>query len=360
MLETFGAYRGPVRSWILLGALVAATSVAFEFLRLPTPLLFGGLVGALIYALARPLSPLSLPSPWFTAGQAVVGVIVGSVIDWEALGGLGADWLIVVAVSLFSVVISILAGRLLLRHGISPATATFSSVAGGAAGLTALADDLGADARVVAVLQYLRLLVVLVTLPIVVTLVLGATGTGTDFSAATDDLWTGLLYTGIAIAGGLFLGRITHLPSAPILGPLIVASLLSLVPLFESVTVNPVIVGAGYLAIGIQVGLKFTVASLRSIGAMIPTALVAIAITLVSCAGLAWVLTATAGVSGADAYLATNPGGVYAVLGMSESIGGDVGFVTAAQILRTVIILGSAPFLAVYLRRLDPPTARTD
>lgn len=360
MAPLTGSTVSAVRPWILLAVLVAAASAAFELLGLPTPLLFGGLVGALVYALARPGRPLALPKASFTAGQAVVGVIIGATIDWSSLGDLGTDWLIVLLVSCFSLVVSVLVGQLLMRHDVSRATATFSSIAGGAAGLTALAQDLGADARVVAVLQYLRLLVVLVTLPVIVAIGFGAGGDGASTITNRDsarDVAIDVALSASAIAIGLIAGKLLRLPAYAILGPLVAASLLTLIPVFEDAGVPFVVAAVGYLAIGVQVGLKFTVASVRAIGAMVPTALLTIGITLAACGGLGWLLTATTDASGLDAYLATTPGGIYAVMGTAAEASDDPGFVAASQVLRLLIVLGSAPFVATYLRRFDdrPP-----
>lgn len=342
-----------MRRWFLLLLPVGAVSAAFTLIGLPTPLLFGGLAGALAYALARPQQRLSLPGWCFQGGQAVVGVIVGASIDWSSLVELGPRWLVVVVVSCFSLAVSVVAGRLLIRKGVTPVTATFSSIAGGAAGLTAMADDLGADARTVSVLQYLRLLVVLVTMPLVVSLVFGARHQGNTLAVTEGDWGVDLSFVAIAIVGGLVLGKLTRMPSAAILGPLVVAAALTVIPWFADASVPAIIESAGYLAIGIQVGLKFTVASVVAIGRLVPTAMVTIVITLLACAGLGWVLTLTTGATPLDAYLATTPGGIYAVMGTSAATGGDVTFVAASQILRLLIILGSAPFVAAYLRRFD-------
>jgi uncharacterized protein len=343
-----------VRPWILLLALVAAFSAAFTVVGLPTPTLFGGLAGALVYAIARPRRPLALPASGFTFGQAVVGIVIGLSVDWEALWSLGWTWLLVVVVSCFSLVVSVLVGQLLMRHGVSRVTATFSSIAGGAAGLTAIADELGADARVVSTLQYLRLLAVLVTMPLVATVVYGVHTAGTDAGTTYLDLEhlpLDLAFTAVALGLGLWLGRVLHFPTHAILGPLFVSALMSLVPWFDGVEVPWIVVTLGYVCIGVQVGLKFTLASLQQIGRMIPTAMVTIVVTILACFGLSWVLVALTSESPLDAYLATNPGGVYAVLGMSAAAGGSVTFVAAAQVLRTLIILASAPFVSAYLTR---------
>ncbi|MGV9798633.1 AbrB family transcriptional regulator [Mycobacterium sp. NPDC003449] len=340
-----------VGRWLLLAAVVAAVSYGFILIALPTPLLFGGLLGALIYALARPSAPLRLPGVWFQAGQAVVGVIVGSAIEWDTLAGLGARWLIVIGISCFALVVSVLVGSLLTRRGASRATAAFSSIAGGAIGLTAMADDLGADARVIAVLQYLRLLIVLLTMPVVVTVLFGASDQAGGLSVAPGDWHIDLPFVAIAVGCGVAVGKVLRLPSPALLGPLLVAAPLTLVPYFSEAQVPPIIAGLGYLAIGVQVGLKFTVGSLKSIGRMVPAALLTIVVTLVACAGLGWVLTVTTDATPLDAYLATTPGGIYAVMGTAASTGSDVTFVAATQIVRMLIVLAMAPFVAGYFRR---------
>jgi uncharacterized protein len=339
-----------VRPWLLVLAATAGASGLFALARLPTPLLFGGLVGGLVHAMARPATPLQLPRPWFVGAQAVVGVLVGVAVDWSELGGLGAGWLLVLVVSGFSLVVSVLAGGLLVRRGLDRVTATFSSIAGGAAGLTAVADELGADARVVASLQYLRLLVVLVSMPVVVTVVLDARADQAPRIGAHDPP-VDLLLAVLAIGAGLVVGRLLRFPTAAILGPALVASLLVLAPPFDGAQVPWAVAALGYAVIGVQVGLRFTAGSLRRVGRLLPTALLTTALTLAACAGLAWLLVATTDVVPLDAYLATNPGGIYAVLGISAATGGDVTFVTAAQVLRLLLVLGSAPLLATYLTR---------
>jgi uncharacterized protein len=66
-------------------------------------------------------------------------------------------------------------------------------------------------------------------------------------------------------------------------------------------------------------------------------------------AGLAAVLVALAGVPFADAYLATTPGGIYAVLATAVGSGADTTFVTAVQALRMLIMVLAAPPLVRLL-----------
>ena len=58
-----------------------------------------------------------------------------------------------------------------------------------------------------------------------------------------------------------------------------------------------------------------------------------------ACAGLGAVLSAATGVSALDGYLATTPGGLYAVLATASDSGADVTFVLAVQVLRLFVML---------------------
>jgi uncharacterized membrane protein AbrB (regulator of aidB expression) len=61
-------------------------------------------------------------------------------------------------------------------------------------------------------------------------------------------------------------------------------------------------------------------------------------------------LSVTTGAGELDAYLATTPGGLYAVLATATSSGADATFVLAVQVLRVFVMLLIAPLLARILR----------
>lgn len=339
---------GRVRAWAAVVVAIALATALLDLGGLPSAPLFGGLVGALVVAL-RSSPPLRMPEWLFRLGQALVGVTIGAMVDWARFAELGWAWPAVFVVCLATLILSVLAGQLLRRHGISRATASFASVAGGASGMAALARDYGADDRVVTVVQYVRVLLILLTLPLVVSWISdpGPTAvTGGDPSRLT---WTSVAYATLAVVAGLVGGRVLHLPSPAVLGGLLAGSGLTAVPAFEGVAVPDVAVAAGFILIGASVGLRFTSATIRQIGTMMPTVFVVVAIIVGLCAGLGLLLSAVTGVDRLDAYLATTPGGLPAVLAAAASTGGDVTFITSTQLLRILIAIGVTPFIARWL-----------
>lgn len=342
--------RASALSWVTLVALVGGVSALLSVLGFPSPLLFGGLLGGLAFALGSP-HRVAVPGWSFTIGQGIIGVTIGASVDWGTLADLGGDWPAVIVISIVTLCLSVAAGQLLrLHHGVSAVTASFSSVAGGASGMTAIAHDLGADDRVVTVIQYLRVLVILLAMPAAVSIVFGGEASdGAAVETPSQPVVVGIVFTAAAVVLGLAVGRLLHLPSPALLGALIAAVALAALPAFNDVQVPPWVQGAGFLLIGIQVGLRFTPDSLKAIGRMLPTALLVITIIIVTCAAFGVLLAELTGVSELDAYLATTPGGLYAVLATSADTGGNVTFVTAVQLIRLLLVLLAAPLLARWL-----------
>jgi membrane AbrB-like protein len=336
---------------VLAGA--ALMTGLFALLDLPSPALFGGLVAGLVRALTLP-DRLELPGVAMTSAQALVGVAMGSLIDLETLATVGADWLPVLLVTVGTLVLSLASGLLLrLQRGISPVTGAFAMIAGGASGITAMARDLGADARMVGVLQYLRVLLIVVLMPVVAVGLYGADTDGGGAVAEADPPgWlVGVVFTAACAVAGVLLGRLARFPVASLLGPLIVAAVADLSGLSQGAEVPYLLQQGAFLVIGLQVGVSFTRQSLRTIGRALPPALAIIFGLIVACAGLGVLLSAWTDVSLLDGYLATTPGGLYAVLATAADSGADTTFVLAVQVLRLFVMLLSAPLLARYLRR---------
>jgi membrane AbrB-like protein len=350
---------GDARGWrqVLDAAAVVAGAVAvsllFDVLGLPSPALFGGLVAGLTRGLAV-RTRLGVPARASTAAQAVIGVAIGALVDLETLRAVGAEWLPVLLVTVATLALSLAAGLLLrLQPGISPVTGAFSMIAGGAAGVTAMARDLGADQRMVATMQYLRVLIIVSLMPVAATLVYGAdvAGVAPAVDGGGPGWPAGLLFTVVCSVVGIVVGRLTRFPVVSLLGPLVVAAAVDLGGLSRGAEVPELLESAAFLVIGVQVGISFTRESLRTIGRALPLALVLIVVLILGSAGLGALLARAAGVSALDGYLATTPGGLYAVLATATDSGADATFVLAVQVIRLFVMLFTAPLVGRWLRR---------
>lgn len=377
--------------WFLLAAFTVGVSVLLDLIDVDAAPLFAGLLVAALLAIVgyapRPRTPADtstqtataphpdsatepadkakndatdppmVPRAAMLAAQGTVGVYIGTMADPTTISGLGSAWLPVLVVGLGTLALSVAGGALLgLHREVDALTGSLALVAGGASGLVALTRDLGGDERVVAVVQYVRVALVTSTIPLVASLVFHASSSNVVVARPT---WTeqaaGVALLAICIGVGLPLGKLIHLPAAGLLGPMALATAAELTGIAGDAAVPSVLLAVAYAVIGWQAGLGFTLPRLRAIGRILPAAVVLILAIGVGCALLGVLLSWWTGESMFDCYLATTPGGIYAVLAAATAAGSNVAFVVAAQILRVLLMLFVAPFAArAAARRLTP------
>ncbi|MGI5176017.1 AbrB family transcriptional regulator [Dactylosporangium sp. CA-152071] len=344
-------WRAYALPYLTIAAATTAASAVLDLVGLPAPVLFGSLLSATGYALLS-RTPLHMPEPATRLGQALIGVVIGTMVTPSALAAIGADLVAITAVTLATVVISVLAGRLLaLRADVSAATGAFAMIAGGGAGVSAVAHDLGADDRVVAVVQQLRLLAVLFSMPAVVALAFHATGGLGPVAAPHAPVWPSAVFVAGAALIGLLTARFVPVATGSLLCPLAAAAVLAATGWLGPVDVPQPAQWLGYALVGAQVGLRFTRASLISIARMLPVVVLLVVAVVAVTAALGALLAWLTPVDGLTAYLATTPGGIVAVLAAATDTGSNPTYVMAVQVLRLLIVLAVTPPLASWLNR---------
>ncbi|WP_187369347.1 AbrB family transcriptional regulator [Baekduia soli] len=341
--------------------MTAGVGVAFDAAGLPSPYLFGALLAGLGFALVRP-GRLAIGDPAFTVGQALAGVALGAYVQASSLSALGREWAPVAGVSAATLGVSLLAGVVLARATeLDRPTAALGMIAGGASGIVTMARDLGGDDRLVAFMQYLRVLVVVLLTPVLVALAFpghhaGGVAAGTALIGTARDWY---VTAGLALAGGLVM-RVARVPAGVLIGPMVLAAAVSLSAPKGWYTVPGLVQDAAFAIIGLQVGLGFTLDTVRQTGRLLLPVLASVLGLMAACAGLAVALDQLTSVSLLNAYLATTPGGIYAVLAVAFGSGANSTFVIAVQGLRVVVMVLLAPVaVRLLLGRGEPAVATT-
>jgi len=331
--------------WPILGIATAGAALALGEIGLPSSTLFAALLVGVAAALLRP-SRVEVPGGVFRAAQAVMGVTLGAYLQSSSLSGLGRSWLPVALVGAATLVLSLGCGLALSSvTGVDRATGALGMVAGGASGIVTMAHELGADDRLVAFMQYVRVLVVVLLTPVLVTVLFPGHHSGgppTGDEPLLGDLRGWVFTLGLAVAG-VALGRLLRIPAAMLLGPMVLAATVTLAVPGGDFGVPAPLREVAFALIGLQVGLRFTLATVREVERLLIPVLACVFALLVACFGLAVVLELTTSVSLADAYLATTPGGLYAVLAVAFGSGSDTTFVIATQGLRVFVMVLLAP-----------------
>ena len=309
---------------------------------------------ALAVALAWKEHP-TVPRWGRTASLAVVGGILAATFRPSVRALVAGHWLPVTLVVVGSLFLSLGAGLMLSGLvRIDRKTAALGALPGAASGLLAMSDPLGADARLVALMQYTRVVVVVVTATLAGRLVAGAspqTISAQGLQAApggVDLLVQGTLPTYavtvlVAVLGALA-GTRLRLPAGALLGPLILG-----VALAELGVVHlawpPGVPQVAYLVLGLWVGLLFDGASVKRAGRLFPFVLASAVGLVLACAALGWALAALTGIDGMTAYLATTPGGIESVAIVALGTGADAPLVLAVQMLRLLAVVFAGSLL---------------
>lgn len=339
--------------WVFLLLLSLVLAYGLERAGLPAALLLGPMLAGI--ALAVQGAAVAMPPVPYFLSQAVIGCLVASAITRAILLTFYADWPLFLGLVSATLLLSALSGWAISRLRILPGTtAVWGSTPGGATAMVLMSASYGADPRLVAFMQYSRVMLVALAASLVARLWVdpGATAVPIVWFPPMD--WQGGLTLLLLVPGGAWLGRRLRLPAGPMLVPLVAGSILNIMGVTRLELPEWLLAGS-YMIVGWTIGLRFTRESLRHAARAMPQTLAATLILIAFCGGLAWILVRTAGVDPLTAYLATSPGGMDSVAIIAASSKVDLPFVMTLQTVRLFLVLMLGPALARLIARLVPP-----
>lgn len=343
----------PVLQWGLLFLLSLLLSLAFLCIHLPAALLLGPMIAGIAFSLKG--ITLQLPRSTFLAAQAILGCMIAQNLTGSILTTLAVNWPVVLAILLVTLLSSAVVGWLLVRYSSLPGnTGAWGSSPGGAAAMVAMAQDYGADIRLVAFMQYLRVLFVAGAAVLVTRLILGDSAEAVSqqiewFPPLTGNLWSTLLLA--AVAG--FAGRILRIPSGTMLAPMIVGAWLHAGGMIV-IELPEWLLAIAYMAIGWRIGLGFDRQVFFMALRPLPQILASIFALMAICAAMAWGLAHYMQIDFITAWLATSPGGLDTVAVIAAGSNADMALIMAMQTLRLFSILLTGPAVARFISTYAP------
>ncbi len=263
---------------------------------------------------------------------------------------------------LMATMITVLAGIftawLMFRHtAINFTSCLLGCVPGGLSQMVILADEIpDADLTAVTIMQTLRMLSVVFTIPFLATHVLPAGGAAAGSAVpVTASYETALLFATVAIVGAI-IGRAIHLPTATMLGPLL-ATIVFILLSGESAPLVPVhAINVAQICVGSYIGCSINLRQLKDYRGMGPVLIGGVLLVLVVSMCMGLLISQLTGASLATTFLATAPGGL-AEMGITALVvGADTSTMTAYQLTRLLFIMLIFPYIAkgivaLYQRR---------
>jgi membrane AbrB-like protein len=333
----------------LVGATLAAVGL-FRLMGLPAALLLGAMAAAILIASFE--GRVHIP-PWaFILAQGVIGCLIAKAIGAASTATMLKQWPIFLigigAVMAFAAALGILLARWRVLPG---STAIWGSSPGAATAMVLMAEAFGADIRLVAVMQYLRVALVGLVASIVAREWSAPGGPGPLPTEWFPPLTPGPLLATLALAvGGAVIGVKSKIPAGPLLVTLLLAAALSISHVV-TITLPPWLLAASYAVVGWSIGFRFTRPIIAYAARQLPRIAASILTLMALCGGLAYALHIVVGTDPLTAYLATSPGGADSVAIIAASSKVDLPFVMTMQIGRAVLAILIGPALARFLVR---------
>jgi len=325
--------------------------VTFEAMSIPAALLIGAMIAAI--AMGISVATLRAPGMAFNGAQMVMGSLIASAIQIDIVGTIVADWLPVTIAVVSTVAASSFLGWSISRLRILPGTtAVWGSAPGASTAMVLMAETFGADARLVAFMQYLRVVMVTFAAALVSRIWVEPSSV-----AQAAHMWfppidsAALGGTLLVAALGGACGRLLRLPSPYFLGAFIVGIAFNLggIVTFQ----HPQwLLAASYAVIGWTVGLRFDRAIVLRAAKSLPMIMLSILLLMGFCGLIAWLLVIELGIDPLTAYLATSPGGLdsIAIIAAASSTV-DLSLIMALQTARFLFVLVFGPIIARFVAR---------
>lgn len=344
----------PQRRWAVLLLASFLVTWLFDALGVPASRLIGPMVAAIAMSVLG--ADVTLGRSAFVASQGVIGCLIARGVPASIFSTLSSHWFVFIAGVVVVTVLANALGWVLTRWEVFPgATAIWGSAPGAASAMMIMAEAHGEDVRLVAFMQYLRVVCVSLTAALVAHWWIGNSGVPLPHPPAASLLeppgsWFGLLATLAVALGGAAIGVRLRLPAGGLLLPMVAGVLLQDVA-HVPIELPPLLLAIAYAFVGWTIGTRFNRQVLLTTVRSLPQVLASIFTLILLCGVFAAALVHWAHVDPLTAYLATSPGGADSVAIIAAATPVDMPFVLTMQVLRMLFVLATGPAIARMLAR---------
>lgn len=342
-----------IKTLIALGAtltLGAAGGWLFNLWQMPLAWMIGAMCVTTVAALLG--APLKGSKRLRNMMIPVLGIMLGSAFTPEALQDAHLWLPSMVTMIIYVVFVATCVGFFLYRIvGVGVVTAYFSATPGGLATMVVLGHDMGGDERAIALTHSVRVLLTVLIIPFWFRIFAGyepgglaTLGTISDLPFRDAGL---LLLCGVV---GFFGGRAIKLPSAQLLGPMLLSAGIHLggiteaKPPMEVINIAQIVIGSG-------IGARFAGINLRLVLKVMTAAIASTFFMVGLAAVIGMILEHLTGLPFQAVWLAFAPGGLAEMALISLAMGIDPAFVSTHHLLRVSFMVVMAPIVFKYLKK---------
>jgi membrane AbrB-like protein len=328
----------PHRAAAILGGLAVCVlgGAACAWLGTPLPWMIGSTFAMAAARMAG--APVAAIPGGRNAGMLVVGVSLGLYFTPPVVREVLAPWPWFVGLGFAALAIGASSALLLMYvGGVDRPTAYFGSMPGGAADMVNVGERHGAQRDTLALSHSVRLLVLIGTIPAGITLAgFTATEDYIPVRIPLDPAGLAVLLGAATLAG--FAAQRIGAPTAFTLGPLILAIALTVAGVQLS-SVPPLLTNAAQVLLGASLGVHFDRSFLGRAPRLLAAVGCSVALTIGLGLAVGWLIAVTSGAYLGTALLAAAPGGIAEMSITAQVLRIGVAFVTAAHVIRYLIVV---------------------
>ncbi|MCA1956524.1 AbrB family transcriptional regulator [Zymomonas sp.] len=323
-------------------------TLLWNSLHMPAALLLGPMSAAILFSVMN--GHVHLSQKPFSFAQGVIGCMVAHNLSFKILGEIIKDWPIFLGGVFSVIIISNLIGWLLTRLKLFPGTTALWGAAPGAATvMTLMSESYDADIRLVAFMQYFRVICVAVIASFISQIWMASSNSGYQLPSIVwfpPIDWANFAKTLALIIVAIPISRLLHIPNGRLLLPLFTGLILQYLG-YIHLTLPPLLLAFSYTMLGWNIGLRFSRAVVSYVAHSFFQVFAAIIVLILLCGCMGALLAHFTHIDPLTAYLATSPGGSdsIAIIAASSPDKIDMAFIMAMQTVRLIAVLLSVPFM---------------
>jgi len=310
-------------------------------------------------------SQKGLPMSWMNLGQWLLAIELGKQINYSVLHIFSENWITVSVMLVLSIGFSLLSGLLLWKFSKTDMiTSFFATAPGGVATLPGIADEVGANTAIVSIIQTMRVFLVVLTIPIIVSAWIASP---IDPSVSANHALTttgftmsqlfGTVLLGLAAWVGYYVGKRIKIPAPWLVGGMIFVALFQ--SIYSYITGHDMVIWwpeiimiLSQVLIASSVGSRFQRSMFIGVGRAVVVAFLGTIGLIIAMFLCAFIVSKVTGISLITSVLAFAPGGVAEMSTTAVILQADSTFVVAVQVLRIVfVILVLPPFFRLLNRK---------
>lgn len=337
---------------LLIGAV---GGYVFDAVRFPA----GWLAGSMVFVAAAALGgrTIYVPTPIARAFFITLGISIGGVVTPQTLHGVATWPVSIIMVSVAMAAVTVATVTYLTRvHGWNLLTAVFAGTPGGLSQVMVLAAEQGrdCDVRGVAIVQTLRVVILAVGVPAILSLsgLAGPARLPAGAVALSQAPLEFAILVGVSAAVALGLLRLGF-PGGLIFGPMMVSAVLH-GGAFVGVTMPFWASAAAMVGLGTVSGGRFTGTPFRMVLGYLGAGFGSFVVSLIVTAVIGAAVTMMVPVPLSDMIVAYAPGSVDAMMILALALHLDPVFVGAHHLTRVFVVSVGLPIIVHYLTRSSP------